>query len=321
MLHKPLARREFLKAGGAGLAIGANPSFAASAGAAIQGPLRREPTRFQIACMTLVYAAFSLERALRGIRDAGYRYVAWGVNHREGGKDVPVLAADATPAQARQLGQRCRDMGLEPVMMFSTVYPEHKTGLQVLRNRILQASAAKVPQVLTFGHTRGGNARLWIERFRELGPIARENGVTIVVKQHGGETGTGAACGMIIREVNDEGIKLNYDAGNVMDYLEGRVHPLDDLNVCARDVRSFCIKDHRFFPAPHQDCGPGFGEVDHYRLLDQVAWTGRTIPLCCENVFAPHVRRPVSPDGVDSLACRAREYLEFVVQAIQASSK
>src|SRR5207237_1475618 len=131
------------------------------------------------------------------------RYVAWGTSHREdGGKNVPVLAPDATPAQARDLGQRCRDLGLEPVLMFSTVYPEAKNGLEVLRARLLQAAAAKVPQVLTFGHTRGGNHQLWVERFKQLGPFARHNGVVLVVKQHGGETGTGAACAKITRAAN-----------------------------------------------------------------------------------------------------------------------
>ena len=58
-----------------------------------------------------------------------------------------------------------------------------------------------------------------------------------------------------------------------------------------RDVRSFCIKDHRNFPRD-EDCGPGFGEIDHYKLLDPVAFSGREMPLCCENIFAP--ARPAS---------------------------
>src|SRR5262245_11882541 len=277
-----IERRAFLQLGAAGLTATAL-SDAAAAGPLAQGAAqppaqdpRRQPTRFQIACMTLPYSAFPLQRALTGIRGAGYRYVAWGVNHREdNGQNTPVLASDAPVAAARDLAQRCRDMGLEPVMLFSNVYPEAKNGLEVLRQRILQAAAAKIPQVLTFGHTRGGNYNLWVERFKQLGPVARNNGVLLVVKQHGGETGTGAACAKITREVNDDGIKVNYDAGNVMDYLEGKVNPLTDLDACADDVRSFCIKDHRFFPPPHQDCGPGLGEIDHYRLLHRVAFTGR----------------------------------------------
>jgi sugar phosphate isomerase/epimerase len=261
---------------------------------------RGKPTAFQIACMTLPYSQFPLERALAGIKAAGYRYVAWGTTHKEGGgKSVPVLAADALPDKARELAQRCRGLGLEPLMMFSGIYPENKNGLKVLKQRLLQAAAAGIPQVLTFGHTEGGNSTVWTAPFKELG----------------GKTGTGEACAAITRAVADEGIKVSYDAGNVMDYLN--LDPLPDIRKCADEVRSFCIKDHRRFPK-NGDCGPGFGEIDHYRLLAPVAFTGRAMPLCCENIFAPVLPRPAKAEGVDALARRAREFLEVVTKGLQA---
>jgi len=270
----------------------------------------RERTRFQIACMTLPYSAFPLERALSGIKSAGYAHVAWGTSHLK----TPVMAADAPPEKAKELGQRCRDLGLEPVMMFSGIYPEHKDGFEVLAHRLKQAAAAKVGQVLTFGHTKGGNREVWVERLKKLGPIARDLGVLLVVKQHGGETGTGEACASIVRDVADEGVKVNYDAGNVLDYLN--LDPIPDLKKCAGEVRSFCVKDHRNWPKD-EDCGPGLGEIDHYKLLHPVAFTGRTMPLCCENISAPLVPRPSTPEGVDALARRAREFLETVIQGLQ----
>jgi sugar phosphate isomerase/epimerase len=281
------------------------------------GPARADegrPTRFQVACTTLPYSRFPLARALSGIKAAGYRYVAWGTSHREGSATEPVLAPDAPPDRAKALGQRCRDLGLEPLMMFSGIYPEAPEAVDVLTSRVRQAAAAGIPQVLTFGHTKGGNRKLWVERFKRLGPEARDRGVTIVVKQHGGETGTGAACASIVREVNDEGIMVNYDAGNVMDYLD--VDPIPDIKACADVVRSFCIKDHRNFPKD-QDCGPGFGEIDHYRLLHPVAFTGLDMPLCCENISAPLLPVPADPEGVDVLARRAREFLEVVIRGLQ----
>ena len=137
----------------------------------------------------------------------------------------------------------------------------------------------------------------------------------LVVKQHGGSTGTGEACAEIVREVDDAGIMVNYDAGNVMDYLN--VDPIPDINKCADVVRSFCIKDHRNWPQD-QDCGPGLGEIDHYRLLHPVASTGHPMPLCCENIFAPAVPRPTDPAGVDALARRARIFLEVVIAGVQS---
>lgn len=294
-------RRDFLAA-----ALLAAGSFARAA--------ERKRTTFPIACMTLPYSAFPLARALEGIKLAGYAHVAWGVTHKEDGQAVPVMAKDAPLAAAKELAKRCRGMGLEPVMMFSDIYPEHADGLKVLEHRLKQASAAGIPQVLTFGHTKGGNRAVWLERFRKLGPIAKDANVLLVVKQHGGETGTGEACAAIVREVDQPNIAVNYDAGNVLDYLDK--DPIPDIRKCADTVRSFCIKDHRNWPKD-EDCGPGFGEIDHYRLLEPVAFTGRTIPLACENIFAPLLPRPTKPEGIDALAKRAREFTETVVAGLQ----
>jgi sugar phosphate isomerase/epimerase len=315
-----IPRRSFLgvaAAATAGAAL-ARPAAAPAARPASPpksaGPAR--PTQFQIACMTLPYSQFPLQRALTGIQAAGYRYVAWGTTHKEpGDPQAPVLAADAPPQKARDLAKRCRDLGLEPLMMFSMIYPEDPKGLEVLTHRLEQAQAAGIPQVLTFGHTEGGSRPLWIERFKKLGPIARDRGVLLIVKQHGGTTGTGAACAEIIREVNDAGVMVGYDAGNVLDYLH--LDPIPDIRKSADVVRSFCIKDHRNWPKS-QDCGPGFGEIDHYKLLDVVAFTGLKMPLCCENISAPLVPYPKEPEGVDRLARRAREFLETVIQGLQS---
>lgn len=274
-------------------------------------------TDFQLACMTLPYASVPFKRALTGIKSAGFRYVAWGTTHQEtpGGERIPVMPADSAPDKARELAELCRGMGLEPLMMFSTVYPEAANGLKLLTQRIKQAGAAAIPQVLTFGHTSGGNRDVWIRRLAQLGPIANDHGVMLVVKQHGGSTGTGQACAEIIREVNHPNIKVNYDAGNVMDYLD--VDPIPDIVQCADEVFSFCIKDHRNWPVD-QDCGPGFGEIDHYRLLHPVAFTGRSMPLCFENISAPLLPKPTQPESIDALARRAREFVETVVSGLQS---
>src|SRR5438309_7204370 len=119
-----LSRRSALKLG-AGLALGSLAIHETTTRAADKPADKGPPTKFQIACMTLPYSPFPLDRALSGIKDAGYRYVAWGTEHKDSdGKKTPVVAADAPPDKAKELAKRCRDMGLEPVLMFSGVYPE-----------------------------------------------------------------------------------------------------------------------------------------------------------------------------------------------------
>lgn len=291
-------RRHFL---GASLLA---PAFAQSA-----------PTKFQLACMTLPYGAYPMERALEGIKRAGYEYVAWGVNHRDSqGRAKPALAVDAPAREAEALAGRCRDMGLAPVMMFSTVNLEAPTALDAHLRRIEQAAAAKIPFLLTFGKTTPGEYETFVGNLKRMAPAARKAGVMVVIKQHGGNTATGADCARIVREVADEGVKVCYDAGNVLDYENH--DPIADIQTCWRDVRAFNIKDHRNTPKD-EDCGPGFGEIDHYKLMAPVMRTGLTIPLTFENIFEPLVPRPATPEGIDALARRAREYVETVLRGLQ----
>ncbi len=276
-------------------------------------------TVFQLACMTLPYSQFPLDRALSGIRAARYRYVAWGVTHKDDqGRQTPVLSVDATPAEAQRLADRCRGMDLEPVMMFSTVQLESPNARDAHFRRVEQAAAARIPFLLTFGKTTPGQYGTFIDTLKAVAPRARQAHVTVVIKQHGGNTATGADCARIVQEVGDEGLKVCYDAGNVLDY-EKR-DPIADIQTCWRDVRAFNIKDHRITPR-NEDCGPGFGEIDHYKLLAPVMRTGLTIPLTFENIFEPLVPRPSSPEGVDALASRSREYIETVLRGLETRAK
>lgn len=295
-------RREVLLAGAA---LAAMP-------AAAQQP---RPTNFQMACMTLAYSNFPFERALQGIAKAGYSYVAWGLQHRDAsGERRNVIEADATPAKAKELAGQCRDAGLTPIMMFSGIYVAVENSVPAHTRRIEQAAAAGIPFVLTFGDIKRGNYSQWITDLKKLGPVARQNGVTVVIKQHGGNTTTGRDCAKIIGDVSDEGVRICYDAGNVVDLSDE--DPIADFEACQQDVRAFAIKDHRNWPKD-EDCGPGFGEIDHYRLFAPVAYTGRDMPMAFENIFEPLTPRPATADGVDELARRAREYVESIVRGLQ----
>jgi sugar phosphate isomerase/epimerase len=303
-----MTRRELLQASAAALA----------AARAVAQETKPGPTKFQIGCMTITYSQFSVDRALKGIAGAGYKYVGWGTSHRDAsGKQVPIIAPDAPGSEAKQLAARCRDNGLQPVMMFSQIYVAAPESVKVHTRRIEQAAAAGIPFIITFGHVEKSGASgldIWIRNLKQLGPIARANGVTLTIKQHGGNTGTGQDCSRIIQDVADEGVKMCYDAGNVLDYE--RKDPIPDIQACWRDIRSFAIKDHRVTPK-NGDCGPGFGEIDHYKLFQPVLNTGLTMPLVCENIFAPLLPRPSEPEGVDALARRSREYLETVLAGLQ----
>jgi sugar phosphate isomerase/epimerase len=203
-------------------------------------------------------------------------------------------------------------------MMFSMVNMEAPNAADVYARRIDQAAAAGIGHIIVFGTPAGGSYPRVIETLRQSGPRARKAGVLLGLKQHGGNTATGVDISRILREVGDEGVSMCYDSGNVLDY-ENK-DPIADIRACWSGVRSFAIKDHRNWPKD-EDCGPGFGEIDHYKLLAPVMTTGLTIPLACENIFEPLVPRPQEPAAVDALAKRARLYLESVIAGLRLKSE
>ena len=66
------------------------------------------------------------------------------------------MAEDADPGHAKTLAAKCRDMGLQPVMMFSTIYVAAPESVKVHTRRIEQAAAAGIPFIITFGHITSG---------------------------------------------------------------------------------------------------------------------------------------------------------------------
>ncbi len=286
--------------------------FLAGAGGMLAAaPDAGAPTRFPIGHLTLPWGAFSVERAMEGIVKSGCRYLGFGPRHL--GK--PMLAVDAPAADMARLAERARGMGLTPALMFSGVAIETAGAVEAHLRRIEQAAAARIPYLLTFGNTKPIARDAWIANLKQLAPRAQAAGVTLVIKPHGGNTATGKDCAGILADVGHPALKICYDAGNVLDYQD--VDPIPDIRTCAGDIYAFTIKDHRNTPKD-EDCGPGFGEIDHYKLLMAVARTGREIPLLCENIFEPLVPRPREAEAIDALARRAREFLETVTRGLAA---
>src|SRR5688500_3658664 len=76
--------------------------------------------------------------------------------------------ADAPASEAAALARRCRDMGLEPVMMFGTVQLEMPNAHDIHPERIGQAAAAGIPFLLTFGKTARGEYDTFVANLKSM---------------------------------------------------------------------------------------------------------------------------------------------------------
>lgn len=274
---------------------------------------------FQLGAHTLPYRREPLDRALRGIADAGYDVVGLYCEH----DGEPVAPARPTLAEARELRRRVAGFGLEPVTVFAR--PGATADVDALLADLDLCAAMDVPLLQAFGPTPSTDGQrrpemAWhgeVERFldvlRRTAPEAERRGVTIALKPHRGATATGADLVDVLHRVSSPAVRACWDAGNIRFY-EG-LDSEDDLadSGVAPFVVSVCIKDHAGAAGQPVFPVPGDGQVDHPRLIGTLAAAGFRGPLLVERVDQP------TTEATDAALARAHAYLLATVREVVAT--
>ncbi|NSW57610.1 MAG: sugar phosphate isomerase/epimerase [Armatimonadetes bacterium] len=282
----------------------------------------------KIACMTLPYSELPFSRAVEGIARAGYRYLAFGTTHE--GIETPGSYDD--DARIGELGRIVRDAGLEPVMMFQprAIALTAEGGQDLFRRRIDQAKLMGVPQILVIGpweykswpdekHPADVWARMTDEWFEAVAPVvkyAEEMDVMLVSKPHTGITATASRCREAVERVGSTHFRICYDGGNVHFY-EG-VDPAEDIRLCADITVALCIKDHVGPRANPLFPYIGEGDVDHESMLRTLSEFGFSGPCPVERFEGPNKKAEMSPELIDSLAAKALETVQAMVDRIRS---
>ena len=268
-------------------------------------------TRLPLGVHTLPYRKESLERALQGIAEAGYRVVGLYTDHA----GSPIIPLDPTAEQTSALLRLMTGFGLTPVTMFA------RRGAMEQRDPLLAdldlCAALGMPLLQAAGpwpfvraDQRKGEMR-WYGEIEHLlrhltaaAPEAERRGVTIVLKPHRGATATGADLVDLIGRIGSPAVRACWDAGNVRFY-EG-LNSEEDLEQSgvAPLVKSVCIKDQRGGQGVAEFPVPGDGEVDHPRMLRTLRAAGFSGPLLIERVDGQ-----TTPEAIDAALARAYAYL------------
>ena len=116
-----------------------------------------------------------------------------------------------------------------------------------------------------------------INGLRDIGDFSAGLGVTVALETHRGPTQNATAMLELMRDVNHDHIRLNFDTGNLAYYNAG-VNVVSELKQVAHLVKNVHVKDNRgrledwYFPA----VGDG-GAVDFIAVretLDAVGFRG-----------------------------------------------
>ncbi|MBM3334746.1 sugar phosphate isomerase/epimerase, partial [Candidatus Sumerlaeota bacterium] len=210
--------------------------------------------RYQLSCQTLPYRSFPLQRALQGIRDAGYRYVMPYSTHAGQPAFSPALSADDRSALKKMLA----DHGLTAHMSFVGLgmdvksekgQTEYKKELDLFREFEIKTVVGigpwyfkKFPDQPRPADEWERECALFYKALEKLVPHAEQLGIIIALKPHTGITATAKACLQVVKRIVSDNLKICWDAGNVSFY-EG-INPDPDFPALAPHVRAVCIKDH-----------------------------------------------------------------------------
>jgi len=280
--------------------------------------------RIELACSTLNYAAFPFQRALAGIRRAGYDYISFGTAH----DGVHIPNPEMTDAEIADLGKQIEDHGLQARsgLIGHTVRVEAEGGVDAFLRELDQFKAlgcrrlvtagpwyyAKWPNELKPPDQWQADCDAWYAAVEKVLPRAEELGIIICPKPHTGLCGHSGRVLEVLKRLPSPALQVCWDAGNVSFY-EG-ICPDLGLDKIARHIKCVCLKDHKGPRANPLFPPLGEGNVDHDEYFGILAAAGFDGVMMIERLGLRQGEGKRTPEQIDERAALMLEFLEPLLE-------
>jgi sugar phosphate isomerase/epimerase len=277
-----------------------------AAGAATLNLTAEAEVNWPVGCFNRPWTKWSFDETLKQIKAAGYK--STGLLSRT--KDEPFIGANATPEYLGNLKKRIAENGL--VANMGALRSRHNIPLEdsikEVRTQIDNAKSLSLEYVLSFGADNQEEFAHYYKVMSDAAAYAQDKGVKLVMKPHGGISGSSEEILRVIKEVNHKNFSIWYDAGNIIHYT-GK-DPVAEIEPIARHITGFCAKD----------CGElkgdvmlqfGEGKVDFaavFKKLKAGGFNGPVMVECC--------KIGATPEETTANARANREFLEKVLASI-----
>ncbi len=247
----------------------------------------------KVAVSTNTYHGFSLDEALKGIADAGFKYVeltgvvGW-TEH---------VHWNMSDAQIKEVLDKVSGYGLEAIALsgHSNILDESGLG-QFLKNIDLASKLGCSYIISATGETHGDESEIEDESvvLSALKPIlekCEEKGLILALETHGNIFNTGKKMAEIVKKAGSKSVGINYDTANVIFY--GRVQPYGDLKESVESVNFFHLKDKAGKVDEWNFPAVGKGDLDFKEIFSTLEQAGYKGPLSVEIEFTPDGPGPV----------------------------
>jgi len=222
-------------------------------------------------------ANWGIDVALNGIAQAGYKTAGLLTPM----PDDPFIGSQATDEYLTALKDKIARSGLAANMGSLHVKPELEMAeaLADMRRQIDHARFLKLEWLLTFGVDNRDYYDKYYRMMADGADYAQEAKIKLVMKPHGGSSGTAEEIQRGLAQVNRPNFKIWYDAGNII-YYDGR-DPVEELKPIVQYVTGFCAKD---CDRRHGDVMIQFGagKVDFAGVFKELKQAGFNGPIFVE---------------------------------------
>ncbi|CAN5869690.1 hypothetical protein BH10CHL1_BH10CHL1_32420 [soil metagenome] len=259
-----------------------------------------------IGCFNRPWTKWSFDQTLQAIKAAGY--TTTGLLSRT--SDEPFIGAETNSAYLANLKQRIATSGLTANL--GALHTRHNIPLEDsirdVRKQIDNAHFLSLQYVMSFGADNPEDFAHYFKVMHDAAAYAADKHIQLVMKPHGGISGTSDEILRVIKEVNQPNFSIWYDAGNIIHYT-GK-DPVAEIDPIAAHITGFCAKD----------CGElkgdvmlqfGEGKVDFravFQRLKAGGFNGPVMVECC--------KVGQTPEETTVNARANREFLEKVLGAL-----
>lgn len=236
----------------------------------------------KLAGHTNSYHTYSLEEALRGIANAGFKYVELSAVHGWT-EHVPL---DATDEQIEEIKEMMDNYGLEPVSLSGHSDLTSKEGLEQGKKAVVLTDkfGLDIMNTAIGGHySEDEDESAFLENIRELADFAREHGVKLGIEVHGDITASGHMAREMIKRLDIDNVLVNHDTANCEFY--GGVRAEDDVEGMAPYLVHCHLKDKASEGKVWNFPAVGEGHVDFEQVLNTLEEEGYEGPYSVEIEF------------------------------------
>lgn len=236
--------------------------------------------KWQIGCFNRPWAKWSFDQTLKEIKAAGYKTT--GLLTRT--KEETFIGAASTESYLQHLKTQIAASRLSANM--GALSSRHnipiEDSIREVRKQIDNAHFLSLKYVMSFGADNPEEFSHYFKVMSDAAAYAQDKGIKLVMKPHGGISGSSSEILRVIKEVNHRNFSIWYDAGNII-YYTGK-DPIAEIEPIARHITGFCAKD----------CGEmkgdvmiqfGEGKVDFAGVFKKLKATGFKGPVmveCCK---------------------------------------